>query len=155
MFAEDVNVRFNLFKSLVSNASTSFDLPESIDIVKRKTFGSRPISNEEMEALKMAISDGRLITKMEKSRTRIRGIDPKNSKWDTEKYFEAAHTFSDSVDELSNEVLKELREKIEQLKGTLKQTTGMKDTEIKQLKEKINSFEKFQKKVKKKNKKKK
>lgn len=139
MFDEDISARYYLFKSLVGSSSTSFDLPEPIDIVKRKTFGARPISKEEMEALQVTISGGSLITKMEAARAQIKKIDPKHNKWNADNYFMAAGVFSDSVDGLSKEVLSELREKIEYLKSNLEKETGRKN----QLEEKIKTLEKL------------
>jgi len=110
MFKHEEGDSGSILKAIISSVSSRFQLPDALSIVRQRAFGNRMISTAELQALKIAISDGSLVNRFEKAQ---KGLI--HRKKDTS----VADEFEDMTTNLAAEVKIELSEKISTLQNRL------------------------------------
>lgn len=128
--------RADMLNAILKGNSTAYDLPDTITIVRRKTFGNRILTDAENEALNFVMSGGEFVDQLEKAREAIISRAQKAS---------FAQDYEEAGKEIVAEIEKELSEKIVLLERRLSEAQKASSEEVSQLKQEIESLKAQQK----------
>lgn len=128
---EHTDKRYILTAILQGN-SAMYSMPNSINFVTKKAFGDVVLSKEQFEAVRTAFSDGKLLHRIEKARTKVIRRSSRDPSAPRE-LEEAAEALVAEIKDDLNEQIKNLKSQISQLKAGAEEAEGLRE-EIKRLK---------------------